>query len=755
MPFITGTALGDPGLTGSNGDDQVYGFDGNDFLTGGDGADFLHGGNDDDVLNGGAGADALFGGAGRDRFSYVAATDSTDAMPDTLIDFDSGERGDTLDFSRIQVANVSILRDGASSLVFVRTTTGQTMTLLAFGDVQARNLLFATTMGVSLIGSAGANTLIGGAGTDILYGLDGADSLQGGAETDLLYGGLGGDTLIGGQGADMFGYAGVSDSGPGGFDNLADFQTGIDKIDLRLLALTSLSIKREADGTSIVYATTAQGILTLLVATAVNLGDFLTAAALPVYLEATEGADAIGGMAGDDRINGLGGADVLNGGAGNDALYGGAGDDVLTGGLGADVMYGGAGADIFAFTNGSDTLGSRVDILADFETGIDRIDLRPIGATSVIIYRQADGSTLIQTFAAGAVGSTSLGATNAVDIGDFLLAGPGNFTVFGSAQADVYVGTDGVTTLYGREGNDILSGRGGADLLRGDDGADTLYGDDGNDTLWGVNGDDVLVGGLGNDIMDGGLGVDTYVWNAYEGGVRALDRISFLTDDRLRFDMADIVYFSLTQTVNGVLIDIIGQGGNTLYLDLPTSFGSGQNIQASRTVFSTSASFTSVLIDQAGNGTLVGSDRNETLVGGAGFDVLTGGGGRDTFRYDAVGDSQVGLYSDNIVDFASGQDLLDLRALGSNLVIDLAQVGTTLKVLVDVNRDGVHDLLINLLNVSALTPNDFLFTGRFSSQPAAALPEPESAPFLDDGGIAPGLDAGWLQPSHGDWFLAA
>lgn len=61
---------------------------------------------------------------------------------------------------------------------------------------------------------------------------------------------------------------------------------------------------------------------------------------------------------------------VLTGNAGNDVLRGGGGDDTLIGGAGADTLTGGAGADLFVATHAFST-----DVITDFESGTDRIDL--------------------------------------------------------------------------------------------------------------------------------------------------------------------------------------------------------------------------------------------------------------------------------------------------------------------------------------------------------------------------------------------
>ena len=79
----------------------------------------------------------------------------------------------------------------------------------------------------AVIGHAGANTLLGGGGDDYLDGRKGKDSLFGGLGNDILVGGAGADTMTGGAGADTFVIA-----TPGEADTIADFEAGIDKVQL-------------------------------------------------------------------------------------------------------------------------------------------------------------------------------------------------------------------------------------------------------------------------------------------------------------------------------------------------------------------------------------------------------------------------------------------------------------------------------------------------------------------------------------------
>jgi len=86
---------------------------------------------------------------------------------------------------------------------------------------------------------------------------------------------------------------------------------------------------------------------------------------------------------------GGGGDDVISGNSANNVLAGGGGNDSLNGLFGTDRAEGGAGADIFAFSSIGDSVdylrrsdGKKwtADVLGDFTSGVDRIDLSAIDA---------------------------------------------------------------------------------------------------------------------------------------------------------------------------------------------------------------------------------------------------------------------------------------------------------------------------------------------------------------------------------------
>ncbi|QYZ68650.1 calcium-binding protein [Neotabrizicola shimadae] len=100
--------------------------------------------------------------------------------------------------------------------------------------------------------------------------------------------------------------------------------------------------------------------------------------------------DVLMGGAGNDTMRGAGGRDVLLGDAGDDLLFGNGGADILRGGSGADRLVGGGGRDLLTGGSGADTFiiaklpaQSDIDIITDFETGVDRLSLRQFGLTSL------------------------------------------------------------------------------------------------------------------------------------------------------------------------------------------------------------------------------------------------------------------------------------------------------------------------------------------------------------------------------------
>lgn len=79
--------------------------------------------------------------------------------------------------------------------------------------------------------------------------------------------------------------------------------------------------------------------------------------------------------------------------------------------------------------------------------------------------------------------------------------------------------------------------------------------------------------------------------------------------------------------------------------------------------------FANVLVGNRGSNGLAGLDGNDVLVGGGGRDYLAGGTGHDVFDFNTVSESgrKAGL-RDRIVDFAHGQDDMNVAGIDANLM---------------------------------------------------------------------------------------
>lgn len=194
-----------------------------------------------------------------------------------------------------------------------------------------------------LEGKNGEDILFGKKGDDYLAGLENHDHLIGGLGKDTLGGGAGDDILNGGIGADiLFGYTGV--------DTAAYWNSSI-RVIVDLMGRHVL--KGEAAGDQFFSIENVTG------------GDF---------------DDGLWGDDGNNRIVGRDGNDVLDGRDGDDILLGGGGDDVLWGRAGVDRMKGGSGADTFIFIKVAHSMPGAYDFIADFQLGLDRLDMSRIDA---------------------------------------------------------------------------------------------------------------------------------------------------------------------------------------------------------------------------------------------------------------------------------------------------------------------------------------------------------------------------------------
>jgi hypothetical protein len=203
------------GAAETDGKFEIYGGGGRDDITGGaQGDTFVFGPNGafaaGDKVSGGGGYDVVFF-----RGDYV-------------IDFNAegfaGSLNGIESIGLLTAANLEYVGGGDGELDYVIVANDA---MLATGGTMTYNG-----------GRLGANETFvfegsqEGGGHFRIFGGSGADYLNSGGGNDLISGGGGADRMIGNAGADIFRYNDASESTSSAKDQILDFQTGADKIDL-------------------------------------------------------------------------------------------------------------------------------------------------------------------------------------------------------------------------------------------------------------------------------------------------------------------------------------------------------------------------------------------------------------------------------------------------------------------------------------------------------------------------------------------
>ena len=101
-------------------------------------------------------------------------------------------------------------------------------------------------------------------------------------------------------------------------------------------------------------------------------------------INGTGESDLIYAGSGNDTVKGNDGDDKIYGGSGSDTINGNNGCDTIIGGYGADKLTGGNGDDRFVFLSAADSNAARFDVISDFRSGSDRIDLTALGALAFL-----------------------------------------------------------------------------------------------------------------------------------------------------------------------------------------------------------------------------------------------------------------------------------------------------------------------------------------------------------------------------------
>jgi Ca2+-binding RTX toxin-like protein len=708
----TGEAVGDTyaniqNLTGGAFADTLTGDAGDNVLFGGDGAD---------LLIGGEGADSFIGGAQlNDQSNTVSYALAASGVTVDLANFanNTGEAaGDT--YSAVQIFQGSAFDD-----VFNSITTPAWNTTLRGGagndsyyvdtggslDVVVENAgegtdTVYTTAAAYTIGANIESLVYVGSGAFTGTGSAGADSLAGGVGNDILVGKAGADALDGGGGVNVASYAGAAAGVLASLSNPAantGEAAGDTYVNIQSLAGSSFADTLTGDagdntlsgGDGADLLVGGEGADSFIGGTALNdLSDVVSyaGASSGVTVDFQNLANNTGEATGDtfaavEIIQGSAFDDVFNSitsVAWNHTMRGGMGDDTFyvdTGGsIDVVVENAGEGFDTVYSSAATFTLGANIEVLGYVGAG-DFTGFGNSGANT--LYGGAGNDTLV-----GGAGADVLDGAGGVNAASYTNAAAGLFVSFadsslntGDAVGDVYINIQNLTggafgdTLTGDAGNNVLTGGAGTDLLLGGDGADSFFGGTGGagDTL------DVVsyrtasgavtvdfqtpANGAGEALGDTFNGVEIFQGSDFDDTFNSITTVAWNTT--LRGGLGNDTYYVDTGTGGDTIVENAGEGTDSVYTTA-TAYTLAANVE--NLAYVGSGAFTGV-----GNGldnVLSGAGGADTLVGGVGSDTLTGGAGADIFRFNALAETG-GAAPDLIVDFASG-DRIDVSAIDAD-----------------------------------------------------------------------------------------
>ena len=343
--------------------ESLTGSDHNDSLTGDHRANTLKGGNGNDSLRGMAGADILVGGPGADMLDGGEdAREKNDMIQARVEGVDLNGDGDKIDAGEPPIPAGSASVDVAS---YAGAMSGVTLNLNS-GRGTGGDAKDDTLVNIEQVwGSDHDDTFLAGSGND---------HIDGGKETDAKKGGIG-DTVSYELSPEAIVLT-LGDNDDIGFDQIV---------------ADSKSEAPEEDRDSYSIGDKLKDIENV---TGTDYSDTITGNGDANVLMGRGGGDTLNGGIGNDKLDGGSGNDKLDGGANDDKLMGGTGKDELTGGGGADTIDGGTGDDeltggTITITDGRETFSDDSaidifvfgpkhgdDIINDFETATDRINLR-------------------------------------------------------------------------------------------------------------------------------------------------------------------------------------------------------------------------------------------------------------------------------------------------------------------------------------------------------------------------------------------
>ena len=612
-------------------------------------------------LSGSAGADSFIGGTGHDTIDG-----GTDRDAVSYADLDGTANGVTLTMGADAATFSAVITPGD------RDTLINIETLALTSHADSVNLSSASA-NLSISGRGGADTIIGGLGSDtidasasastaavVLTDLSGNNLMIGGAGNDTITTGSGNDTIIGNLGND------VIDAGSG-MDTVAySYLTDPNKT-------FTLTRNSDTNWTAIEQVGAATYTQTLINVEAIVLGAGHNTVNLglinPIGL-------TIDGSA-------QGAVDSIITGAGNDCIVGGAGNDTFDSGTGLDTMQGGAGSDLYYVRNANDKIIESADVgsVDEVRSYANRFNLSTNGQSVEIL-------TFVGSGAFTGVGNDTDNLITGGSSDDSLVGGGGNDTFVWTGGNDSIDGEGLATANSGT--NDLVDFSAAQSIQAIQNSGDKSWSVTLTDSLGNVFTEslaniEALIGGTGNDTVSVGEFSTNLTLDGKGGTANTLDYSTLssatsvsvtlnganitsvvlagnasATDTVVNFenvyggagadtligDQSDNLFrgYGGQDSIDGVL-NTNGSNHNTAdYSYVTTSDGLTVSLNLSTAATATvNADDTDTLrniqniIGTRNDDCIAGDTANNSLSGGAGNDTLSGGGGNDTLDGGFVG----------------------------------------------------------------------------------------------------------------------
>ncbi|OYU36302.1 calcium-binding protein [Novosphingobium sp. PASSN1] len=631
-----------------------------------------------------------------DAIKVVATGGSTSVtLSSSIASFTGSADDDTVRFASDQTfAGGAVIAGGGGTDQITLTTSGNLAADALVNVTGIEQIVLAA--GGNALTLTDANFAVPIAGQLIIFASAGSSSITGsdlsGTNGLYIYDGGGADTIIGGAGSDVLDLrgrvfvAGDTFDGGDGNDGIA-----IDR-SLDLLGSTISHVEQLLNfGTNAVNVSisgeNAAAMLSMGNAGANGVDDVFTVRLSAgsttdlsnLTLYAPDAADAINVVA-------TGGSTSVTLSSSIASFTGSAGADRVSfapgGGYNANALIkGGSGNDRFFIHSTAEVAGDIIDGGSDFDTievlGDTDFTAATISGIESLILRATDaaGTAIRADVTATVSGSQAAALVQVIPNGTF----------FGTVETLV-VNAD--TTSLDLSHLNFIGWSASEDRV-------VINGTGGTDTIIGTSQNDVIHGSVGLDILSGGGGDDQIDYNVYQ--TSGMDGGS--GTDTIVFKYAPL------STLVSITVDLAA-GSITEFTPDPFAFNGAdfENADFTENVVKTT------MIGTDGDNILIGGSADDTITGGFGADTLTGGGGADSFVWN---DKLEG--GDTVTDFVRGTDHLVFSAsqfgfTGASFDTVVVENGSS----TDFSN---ADLILTTASLTAAQASAFLATDAFVNGP--------------------------------------